>query len=345
VDQVTIPLWSHRLTTLGRQVIRWREVTAADKNSHQGKHQELSCVDALSGDMVWKYDFREQSRIDIARGRFVAVVEPSGQCTILDARTGNTLVHDSLRPDPMLSEIHLLVASDRFTLLTNHRPSQQNTNRLRGLIPADCPMITGQVACYDRTTGQPCWNQPADIKQQALMLTQPRDLPILLFVNFFQRRDSNRGSRPSLSMLILEMASGRTLYRADNLPNTGGSHLVVSMPEVQPTTVSPDNITPDKKKTDKNRTGQNTAATNPDTEEPAVDDPAGDNPAGVPGSSPPMKRTSHEIAIEMTARVVRLNFTGTPRPPQPPAMVEVEAESSHGSKGIFGIFQKLGAGS
>ncbi len=342
VDQVTIPRWNQRLATMGRQIIRWREVlttsTIADQedpsksDSMQGKQTKsrvLSCLDALTGEVVWEHAFAESSRIDIARGRFVAVVEPSGECTILDARTGNKLVHDSLRPDPLLREIHLLVSTDRFTLLTNHHTPQQNTNRLRGLIPSDCPMISGQVASYQRATGAACWNRPADIKQQALLLTQPRDLPILLFVNFSQRRDK-RGSRPGLSMLILEMASGRTLYRADNLPNTGGSHLVVKMPEAPETKISAD-----KKSAEEKLADQKTAAPNLGPGEPPA----------PPDTEPPRNHATHEVAIEMTARVVRLNFTDAPRPPQPPAMAEVEAASPPGAKGLFRIFEKLGTGS
>ena len=327
LDQVTIPRWKQRLATLGRQILRWRETTTTPGTSRQENSRpegglELSCVDALSGDEAWHYEFQKQARIDIARGRYVAVVEPSGQCTILDAHSGDTLVRDSLRPDPMLSEIHLRVASDHFTLLTNHLTPKQNTNRVRGLIPRDCPLITGQVASFDRATGAPRWNQPAEIKQQALMLTQPGDLPILLFVNFTQRRN-NRGSRPGLSMLVLEMASGRTLYRADNLPNTGGSHLVVRMTKVP---------SPGVPAADKRTHGK-------------LSDPDSGQPPRAPGAAALARHPLHEVAIEMTACVVRLNFTGAPRPPQPPAMAEVEVLGPASSKGLLGIFKKLGGGS
>ncbi|MEO2050046.1 MAG: PQQ-binding-like beta-propeller repeat protein, partial [Pirellulales bacterium] len=297
VSQGTIPRWKQRLATLGHQIIRWREVAGTPSTSRPvgsapaEKRMELSCIDALSGNVAWEHTFQNKSRLDIARSRFVAVVEPSGKCSILDARTGQILVHDSLLADPKISEIHLLVATDRFTLLTSHPQPQNNGNRVRGLIPDDCPLISGQVACYDRTTGKPCWKRPADITQQALLLTQPCDLPILLFVNFSQLRD-HRGSRPVLSMLILEKASGRTLYRNNNLPNTGGSHLLVSVSKSQTAGQSTDDGQPN-----------NDQAKDSQAEEKSARQ-ASDDPPGTAPIAPAEKRNSHEVTIEMTAKVI-----------------------------------------
>ncbi len=299
--KVTLPRWKERLATRGRQVIRWRD--RADNK------QELSSFDALTGEVDWQFEFEKGARIDIARGRFVAVVEQIGRCTIIDAADGRRLVDQPIQANPLLREIHLLAAQESFTLLTNHAQGR-GKNKVRGLIPTDYPLVTGQIYQFDRQSGQPRWGRPADVKQQAFMLTQPCDLPILLFVNVTQRRDS-RGGRAGLSMLVLEKATGRTLYRADNLPNTGGSYLVVH--EVG--------------KDSEDESGKEA------TEKEAAGKEAAD------------KVASREVAIEMTARAIRLNFTSQPRPPQPPALAEVEAASEKGSKGLFGILKKLGGGS
>ena len=46
----------------------------------------------------------------------------------------------------------------------------------------------------------------------------------------------------------------------------------------------------------------------------------------------------------MGSRTVTLQFTATRRPPEPPAMAEVESSASRTSGGLMGIIRNLGEG-
>lgn len=277
LGKVQIPPWQEQLTTIGRHVIRW--------GKRADGRRELSSMNAVTGKIDWKYDFEKIARIDIAMGRYVAVVEPAGHCVILDANDGQPLVDQPVPPSPLVNEIHLFAGTDSFVLATHLSPVGNSDRSVSGLNLVDFALLDGQVHVFDRRSGRPLWNRPAEVHQQALMLTQPVDLPIIVFAANLVRRDSN-GGKQGIRMLILEKASGRRLFFDDALPPSGANHCVARVVDAE----------------------------------------------------------QHEVAVEMASRVVRLKFTDSPRPPEPPAMYEADAASQKGPKGLFRIFQKLGSG-
>jgi hypothetical protein len=127
------------------------------------------------------------------------------------------------------------------------------------------------------------WNRPAEVMQQGLLLNQPADLPFIAFAGNLTRSDGG-GSRSQTTLLVLDKATGRSLYQSDELPQTGGGHCV-----------------------------------------PRVVDAA-----------------SHKAAVEMAGQTILLQFTSDRRPPEPPAMAEVESSARKKSRGLMGIFLELG---
>jgi len=79
-------------------------------------------------------------------------------------------------------------------------------------------MIDGLIYVFDRSTGEPAWKRPAEVRDQP-MLSQPVDAPAIAFVGNVARRNS-RGSQQRVSLLLLEKASGRLLFRDENLPSS-----------------------------------------------------------------------------------------------------------------------------
>jgi hypothetical protein len=51
---------------------------------------------------------------------------------------------------------------------------------------------------------------------------------------------------------------------------------------------------------------------------------------------------SHTAAVEMAGQTILLQFTSDRRPPEPPAMAEVESSARKSSRGIMGILLNLG---
>jgi hypothetical protein len=88
------------------------------------------------------------------------------------------------------------------------------------------------------------------------------------------------------TMLVLDKATGRTLFQSDELPQTGGGHCVARIAD---------------------------AAT-------------------------------HQAAVEMAGQTILLQFTSERRPPEPPALAEVESSAGKESRGLMGILLNLSGG-
>jgi len=244
LGKVAVPAWNEQLSTLGRKVIRWRSLIDG--------RRELVASDAFSGEVLWKHHFNKLTRIDVAQGRFVGLFEPAGRCVIVDAADGRIVVDQSTQADPLVNEIHLLAGSDNFVFVRNHpasvklrSPTGRGTGatatqfvNIQGLTGRDYAVIRGQISLYNRQTGAPLWQRPAEVDQKPLMLTQPVDLPLLAFVGITTRRRDQRGGGGAISMLVLEKATGRLLYQNDDLPPSGRSKCVVRVADPQQHTVA-----------------------------------------------------------------------------------------------------------
>jgi hypothetical protein len=149
----------------------------------------------------------------------------------------------------------------------------------------DSPVIDGELLLFDRTSGEMRWSRPAEVVQQALLLTQPVDLPFIVFAGLLMRSDGG-GSRALTTMLILDKATGRTLFQSDDLPQSGGGHCLARVTDA----------------------------------------------------------ASHQAAVEMAGQTILLQFTDERRPPEPPAMAEVESTAGKTSRGLMGIILNLGGG-
>jgi outer membrane protein assembly factor BamB len=268
-----VPEWRQQLVTRGREIVCW---------SVSGAQAELSAVDALTGETLWKQEFDSGSAVDIEMGRYVAVVELGGRVAVVDAADGRVLVDYQSKGKPTLEEIHLIVGHDTF-LVAAKRPRPANADRVVKQLSIDAPVIDGELYLFDRESGEMRWNRPAEVAQQGLLLNQPADLPFIAFAGLLHRSDGG-GTRSLTTMLAIDKATGRTLYQNDELPQTGGGHCV-----------------------------------------PRIVDAA-----------------SHTAAVEMAGQTILLQFTSDRRPPEPPAMAEVESSARKKSRGLMGIFLELG---
>jgi outer membrane protein assembly factor BamB len=279
LGEARVPAWSEQLATRGRQVIRWTK-------NRQGEFQ-LAAVDPLTKQVAWSHDFALGARVDVDIDRFIAVAEPKGRATIIDAETGAVVSdHPQLfTPQPRLDQVHLAVGADSYVVTVEH-PAARNADRgVRAFNALDSPVVDGEVIALDRRTGAPLWPRPASVLHQALVLNQPADMPIILFAGTLAVKNRNEG-RDATAALILDKATGRSLYASDELPPTGAGNCAVQLSDAD----------------------------------------------------------RREITIDMAGNSLLVQFTDRRRPPEPPAMAEVESPAGKGSDGILGILRILGGG-
>ena len=81
-------------------------------------------------------------------------------------------------------------------------------------------MINGPVYAFSLKTGEPLWPGPAIIRNRGVVLSQPEDVPFLVFADRQTIRDATSGGGTQLRLLCLDKQTGQTVYRNEALPDT-----------------------------------------------------------------------------------------------------------------------------
>jgi outer membrane protein assembly factor BamB len=150
---------------------------------------------------------RELLLIDVARGapRFGRV---------LPAGIKPTRKRDADAESPAV-ELTATIDGDRLYATVSYR--DEAAHRAAGAVRQGGPLVTGELHALDATTGAPLWPQPAELDGVGPLDVQLRPLPVLLMASRkVQAAPTGEYSRTSL--LVLDAATGRTLYRNDALP-------------------------------------------------------------------------------------------------------------------------------
>ncbi|MCC6493396.1 MAG: PQQ-binding-like beta-propeller repeat protein [Pirellulales bacterium] len=211
VARTRLPPWPQQLVALGRNLILWKSL--ADRT-------QLSSLNPLTGATAWQYDFAANAQVDVDMGRYVAVVEPQGRAIVVDAANGARLVDHPVPATPRIDEIHVAVGRDSFLVAAKHPRAGGGSRNVQPIHMLDSQVMDGHIYLFDRESGAMRWNRPAEVAQQSLLLTQPADLPFIVFAGL--TTDANSGNaRPLCKVLILDKATGRTLYQKDDLPQNG----------------------------------------------------------------------------------------------------------------------------
>jgi hypothetical protein len=75
--------------------------------------------------------------------------------------------------------------------------------------------VSGSVYAFDRQTGKPLWPYPATLEQWGLPLTQPMDLPVLVFAR--RVTEKTKGNRTRLSFLFMDKRTGQLVVDPEPL--------------------------------------------------------------------------------------------------------------------------------
>jgi hypothetical protein len=97
--------------------------------------------------------------------------------------------------------------------------NQQQQQQYKAIGQFDFPLASGLVYAFSMKTGEPLWPTPATIRNRGIILSQPEDIPFLVFAD---RKSAGEGGGGALQsrLLIVDKRTGQTVYRTDNLPDT-----------------------------------------------------------------------------------------------------------------------------
>lgn len=147
--------------------------------------------------------------------RNVVLYDRDQTVTVVDAKTGDVLIQDSIKPkeDTKSANIGLQVqffsdGTRHYLSLVRHIPGQT----LWPVPPSPnlrMTQVNGLIRCYDGQTKTMVWER--DILNRAVVTSPGEELPVLVTVGSFMVETGNR-KRMATNLEILDKRDGKTLY-------------------------------------------------------------------------------------------------------------------------------------
>jgi hypothetical protein len=135
---------------------------------------------------------------------------------LIDVATGKVSIDQKLEIPADLQNFYTICSGDDLFVFVTGLPQAQMRTIPQTL---DNPIINGPVYAFSMKTGKPLWPGPATVRNRGVMLTQPPDVPFLIFVDRQQGRSSNE-TTAQIRVLCLDKRTGESVYRKDKLPDS-----------------------------------------------------------------------------------------------------------------------------
>ena len=171
---------------------------AADNRTGRGR--VLALFDPWQQKAVWpSRNFAAGARVSVVGSEAVGVLEPGGHFVLVALADGRTIADVKLEVRPHFSVTDLVVTrmGDQYIVLAHDNRTQGNGNEDQAMQPLQgmsCyPLRRARIYALD-LQGKLAWPAPVDIDHQHFLLSQPGQLPVLLFAAFHY---DNRGGRPN----------------------------------------------------------------------------------------------------------------------------------------------------
>lgn len=226
-----LPRHEQRLMTVGRGIVIIEPV-AARRSLPGGVHQQvkLELFDPATLARRPLGTFAGEARAAAAGAGLLAVVEPNGRLTLVDARrVAAAETRFSVKLDDMpagLQNLQVMPWEDRFLVIVGRQETPEERRRfgtmgsmsalplmVPGVEPAGA--VTGSVWAVSRASGEMLWPVPATIVRHAIARQQPAALPLLLFARTII--PPREGERQRLSVLCLDKRTGHAVHVDDKI--------------------------------------------------------------------------------------------------------------------------------
>jgi outer membrane protein assembly factor BamB len=220
------------LMTTGRNLAQLSFAT-----SRGNRTMSIRLVEAWSQDVLYEGEFSLGARISVVEPDALAVYEPSGKFRLIDTKSGKTIIDEELQPSPELQNIYTVRGDRELVLMVASQPQQK---QIVPIAQAEQPPLSGPVYAFNLETGRPSWPGPAIVRNRGIVLSQPPALPVLVFADRKVTRDAASGGTSQLRVLCLDKRTGQTIYRNDQLPESGSPRFRIRRDRDQKSTVALD---------------------------------------------------------------------------------------------------------
>ncbi len=209
---------SEWLMTAGNNVAQ-----LASGTSH-GNQYLLSVRDVWRKNTLYEVELPNTAKFSLVEPNAIAEFDPSGQFRLIDVPSGRLVVDEKLDAVPGTQAIHTILAGDSlFVFITAQIQSQ-----VRPLgQPFDYPIINGPVYAFNVKTGKQLWSGPALVRNRGVYLSQPLDIPFLVFADRKLGHTATSGANSQIRVLCLDKRTGETVYRNDQVPDSSVPHFSI----------------------------------------------------------------------------------------------------------------------
>ncbi len=199
-----VPPQDQRVQTQGRCLLSWTDL---------GAKGALRFHDLLEDREIWSEDFPVRAKAWLVDGESIGVFAPEGRFVLLNIADGKKLVDEALDEERKVSDVYVFPARDQYNLLVTHTVDRRRRSRVSpvsGSYNNPAVIVNGKLYGFDRATGKKLWDKPYLIENQGMLLKQPVELPILVFL--CQNNENARPGRKQGNLLCLDKRTGRVVH-------------------------------------------------------------------------------------------------------------------------------------
>ena len=176
---------------------------------------------------LWTKRISSGSRGFLIESEELAILEASGQFTVVSLADGKMRFSVPLEAEPSLTWIQVIRSREQYLLLASQEsPAAANGGNTALQMAQSVPQrgMHGHTYAFDRETGKLQWQMPAFVSHHCLPADQPAESPLLMFV---ASRQAN--SKLSTSLLVLDRRTGRNVYEKDLLGSSLSCDIVADL--------------------------------------------------------------------------------------------------------------------
>jgi outer membrane protein assembly factor BamB/tetratricopeptide (TPR) repeat protein len=220
---------SNRLKVFGRNLVVFE-----DKENKKSFRMH----DLLTGKDLWTVDLDPRAAaLRSDDGWTIGYVTSTGEIAAYDVRTGKKVF--SARLDGKWIDKHLAKVNEAL-LLSDHehyyvalnRPVEGNLNPQGVLDPGmRTAKVNGHLYCFDKQTSKRLWFTHDELENQAIILEQFQDLPVLLAAMYYTRINNGVFEGNQSKVVAIEKETGRLRFRREMGQNGGQFQALLTDPK------------------------------------------------------------------------------------------------------------------
>jgi outer membrane protein assembly factor BamB/tetratricopeptide (TPR) repeat protein len=215
----TLPPANLRWMAFGRHLL-------VQAQTGDGKLQ-LKLIDPWGNRDVWSQTFSADVKSTVVDDDTIAIMQRDGRFVMISLADGRITVDEKLTAERNLENIYVIRSAEQDVLVVSRPADARHSSRPRRTVQQHLdgvsPIVTGRVYAFDRATGKSQWAVPGGVEEHGLILSQPSELPVLIFMRTLIEVDSSGSQNQRGSILCIDKRTGRPIYEDDNLPQNVGT--------------------------------------------------------------------------------------------------------------------------